>query len=247
MTSITKFFLFSFLLFQLCAFAQVPKKTSGGFTFAGGRYSLKETVSVERQVLSESGEPTTVSVDEVANSFVEIVSIDDTDVYYTIVGETEIQSMPKTAFFLSTKQLFQRYKGAKVGAYTIPFRLRGSGDNFDFEASLSLQTNLVVGFGKKESQESWFDVSAGIGVTSINLTEDNSNVTENRTATALTLSLGTVFKFDEFANLGIFIGGDFLGKSDRSVDWVYNKNLWIGVGLNISFTRVETDEPAENE
>jgi hypothetical protein len=180
------------------------------------------------------------------DDILEITSIECDKVTYKDISTGTETTMPAAEFFNYNQQLFSRYKGVEVGVYTIPFRIRGSGDEFDFEASLSLQTNIVFGFGKRTSNTSWIDVSGGIGITSINLNSTNSNVVDSRTASALTLSLGGVFKPAQNANIGLFIGGDFLGKSDRATDWVYNKNLWLGVGINISFNKIETTDPPTN-
>jgi hypothetical protein len=152
--------------------------------------------------------------------------------------------LPYDDFVALTQPIYQRYKGAVVGAYTIPFRLRGVGDDFDFESSLSLQSNLVFGFGSRSHAESWLDASFGIGLTGVNLNEKNSDVTEARTASAFTLSTGLLFKPSKLANLGVFFGWDYLGSNDKEVNWKYNKKMWVGLGLNITFNEVKTATPA---
>ena len=71
--------------------------------------------------------------------------------------------IPTEEFNKLVDQLYSRYKGTTVGVYTIPFRLRGIGNNFDFESSLSLQANIVAGFGSVKSESSWIDLSLGVG------------------------------------------------------------------------------------
>lgn len=143
-----------------------------------------------------------------------------------------------------TIPLYSRYKGATVGVYTVPFRLRGIGDNFDFESSLSLQANLVAGFGRRTNENSWLDCSIGLGLTGVGLTPQNSNVIEQRTASAFTISSGIVFKPSKVANIGLFVGWDNLGSNDRDVGWTYNGDMWLGLGLNISFNAITTDKSA---
>lgn len=121
----------------------------------------------------------------------------------------------------------QQYKGAIVVAYTIPFRLRGIGDDFDFESSLSLQSNLLFVFGRRNHAESCVDTPFGIGLTGVNLNDKNSDVTEARKASAFTLSTGVLLKPTKFANLGIFIGWNNLGSHDKEVNWNYNKKTWL--------------------
>ena len=154
----------------------------------------------------------------------------------------KVFELPSESFKKITEPLFKRYKGTNVGVYTVPFRLRGSGDDFDFESSLSLQANLVAGFGKRTKESSWIDLSLGIGLTGVNLNSNNSNVTDQRTASAFTVSSGLVVKPSKFANLGLFLGWDNLSASDRDVDWVHNGNLWVGLGINVSFNTITTNQ-----
>lgn len=180
------------------------------------------------------------------NSQGEIIVVNETEdsVYYRELHQDQITALAKTDFMQYSKtQTFRRFKGAKVGVFTVPFRLRGVGtdSSFDFESSLSLSSSLALGFGSIKRQYSWLDLSLGIGLTAINLTKENSLVLENRSASAFTLSLGVVVKFNENANMGFFIGRDFLGKVDRNVDWIYNGKTWLGLGINISFNEMKTD------
>jgi hypothetical protein len=167
---------------------------------------------------------------------------------FTTYNNDKVFSIEKSKFDQLVQPLFRRYKGVSFGAYTIPFRLRsiGGGDDFDFESSLSLQANLVFGFGSKYKQESWFDASIGIGLTGINLNDKNSLVTEDRTASAFTFSFGAVVKPAKYANIGIFMGWDFLGKQDNEIKWDYDGKTWIGIGINVSFNEVKTEKSATN-
>jgi hypothetical protein len=155
--------------------------------------------------------------------------------------------LPSESFKKITVPLYSRYKGTTVGVYTIPFRLRGIGDDFDFESSLSLQANLVAGLGKRSSENSWIDFSLGIGLTGVNLTSKNSDVAEQRTASAFTLSSGVVIKPSKFANIGLFVGWDNLGSNDKDVNWKYNGDMWLGLGINISFNTISTDQSANRK
>lgn len=155
-----------------------------------------------------------------------------------------IYSMPEDKFLQLTSPLYRRFKGFSVGVYTVPFRLRGiGGKDFDFESSLSLQSNFIFGWGSVKSKRSWFDASIGLGVTGVNLNSKNSLVTQNRTASALTVSLGALFKPTNYVNFGVFIGQDYLGERDKDVDWKYNGKTWIGLGINVSFNELKTNEP----
>lgn len=191
-----------------------------------------------------------------ANGRVRIEAFDSEKVVYTYLnydknnqtGEYNLYnngdpvfSMPINDFVQSVHPLYNAMKDPVIGLYTIPFRFRGHSETFDFESSLALQTNIVFGFGNRSKAESFLDVSAGIGLSSINLSPKNSNVSADRTASAITVSGGVLWKPTRFTNIGLFIGSDFLPAKDRNVNWIYAGKLWTGVGINISFNKVDTD------
>ncbi|WP_081212512.1 hypothetical protein [Salegentibacter sediminis] len=155
--------------------------------------------------------------------------------------------MEKEKFRELTAPIYSHFKGVSVGAYTVPFRLRGIGGDFDFESALSLQANMILGFGSYNSERSWLDLSFGIGLTGVKLDPKNSDVLEDRTANAFTTSMGVLLKPKPYANLGMFLGWDFLGRNDNEVNWQYNKEPWLGLGINISFNEVTTERSPESE
>lgn len=167
---------------------------------------------------------------------------------YGEVYNGNIYMMPTSSFNLMTEPLYSRYKGALMGVYTVPFRIRDiGGDNFDFETSLSLQANLIFGWGTKRNANSWFDASCGIGITGVTLDSRNTNIPDtipSRTASALTISLGTVFKPSPTTSIGFFFGWDFLGAKDKEVEWVHQGNMWLGVGIGISLSPLKSEKPA---
>jgi hypothetical protein len=161
----------------------------------------------------------------------------------------KVFAMPEQEFLYLTQKRYKQFKGFNVGAYTIPFRLRDIGGGaFDFEQSLSLSTNLIAGWGSRNKPDSWFDASLGIGITGVTLNAKNTNNTiiKNRTATAFTLSTGAVFKPLSYVNFGVFGGWDFLGNQDRDeVNWIYNGKFWLGLGINISFNVLKTQQTTD--
>lgn len=214
------------------------------------------TLVIGINVLAQNGESETektyqfkssvngINMDSIENKKVRLVCEGESNVCYLLGGE--IDSMPKEKFYSNTEQIYRRFKGYSVQAYTVPFRLRGIGsDNFDFESSLSLQGNFVVGWGRLKSQRSFIDFSLGIGLTKVELNNLNSNVVDNRSSGALTISFGGVFKPIEKANIGVFLGWDLLGASDRDVDWIYNSKPWIGIGINIGIQDIIGDKPVK--
>jgi len=160
--------------------------------------------------------------------------------------------LPLDSFLIYTRPIYSHFKGLSAGLYSIPFRIRNlGGSNFDVETSLSLQTNLVIGFGSKYKEYSSVNFSLGIGLTAINITQENSSITEpedEQTASALTTSLGIVYNFKNRVNVGAFVGWDTLSGKDRNVNWIYNKETWVGLGINIKFEQVNnsTNESSSN-
>lgn len=179
--------------------------------------------------------------DVVDKKEIKILAIKEENIFFRYLKDDTVRTISKNLFEeLDKTETFKWYKGARVGIYTVPFRLRFAEDDFDFESSLSLSSNIAFGFGAIKNQHSFVDLSVGIGLTSINLTKENSLVIENRSASAFTTSIGVVFKFDEYVNIGFFAGKDFLGKVDRSVNWIYNGNTWLGLGINVNFNEMKT-------
>ena len=161
------------------------------------------------------------------------------DMYFT---------MERDIFLENTVKLYRFYKGASTGAYTIPFRLRGIGGDFDFESSLSLQGNIVFGFSPRTYNYSLVDFSLGVGITGVKLNSINSEVARPITVAAFTTSIGLIYKPAEYANVGVFIGWDSLGGDDRNLQWDYNNDMWLGVGINVTFAKVETNkEPQDRD
>ena len=162
----------------------------------------------------------------------QLFRIDDENLFYSLADSVVI---------------YKRYKGVSVGVYTVPFRLRfAKGGKFDYESSLSLSSNMIFGFGTNKSARSTLDFSVGVGLTGANLDSLNSDVLDNRTAMAFTLNAGAIWKPTNYANIGLFLGADFLGNRDRSVNWIYNRRPWIGLGINISFNQIQGGNSTTN-
>ncbi len=215
------------------------------------QYSISEDSSPQfidtNNVMINRGYKIIVLYENNSNVYYEYIRFTDSTLR-SKYNEDRIYRIKKEIFEQLTRPLYSYYKGAIGGVYTVPFRLRDTfGDNFDFESSLSLQANVVFGWGSKYKKESWFDASIGLGVTGVNLNSNNSNLSNERTASALTISVGAVVKPAKLVNMGVFIGWDFLGKDDREVDWIYNRKTWIGLGINISFNQIKNDNPNKKD
>ncbi len=167
--------------------------------------------------------------------------------YYGTEDAPYLYSMAVNDFEKLTRPVYNRFKGFEIGAYTVPYRLRGlaqGSDKFDFESSLSLQANFIFGWGSRYQAQSQYDVSFGLGLTKIELSPINSGINEERTASALTFSLGGVWKPTPVANVGMFLGWDWLGAKDQNVNWTHDGRVWMGIGINVSFNALQAADNA---
>ncbi|MCF8247271.1 MAG: hypothetical protein K9J37_19650 [Saprospiraceae bacterium] len=218
----------------------------------GGNYRFLSNIPQnDNYQLTETGTPVEVVKGKKIN--VLDVDIEENLVSYTYwesladgVTSDEVLQMTLEKFERLTEPIYRVFKGFSAGAYTIPVRLRGIGkkSNFDFESSLSLSANFVVGWGCKDTPESFIDLALGVGLTSVVLTKNNSEITEDqRTAAAFTASLGVLVKPKPYVNIGLFWGGDWLGNPDKdTVKWKYNSKAWLGLGVNVFFNVTKSEE-----
>ena len=150
------------------------------------------------------------------------------------------------------------FRGFSAGAYSIPIRLRPFEADFEFEANLSLGANVNARFSPyRKKAHTYVDVSLGVSITKVNLTEDNSrlgtsgtdpdsneafNFEETKTSSpaAVTFSFGGLLVFAENVNIGAYLGYDFISSSDNKAKWIYNGVPWIGVGVNLSFGKADS-------
>ncbi|GGX08754.1 hypothetical protein [Aquimarina muelleri] len=167
--------------------------------------------------------------------------------FYETENNSSIQHiMVREVFNKYTDPIYSCFRGVRAGFYTIPFKIRI--DNFDFEQNINFGMNIGFQFRfNKKIEDSWlYEPSIGIGISSINLNSKNSNVSEERTASAFSSSIGLILHFDKNINIGLFSGMDFLGNSDIEADWKYNKKIWFGIGVNIGFSLSESKGESSN-
>ena len=192
---------------------------------------------------------------ELSVKYVRIVSRSSTEVCFTIlVEEDEKKSITECIspeeFDRNFSPVYSRFKGFRTGFYTVPVKLRGMGANrpFDFETDVALQASFIAGFGNQADARSIFDLSFGLGISVISLDMLNSEVTELRTASAFSLSLGMLFTPTSAVNVGVFGGLDMLGRKDQPINWIYNKRPWLGLGINIGLQEItSTKSPKPNK
>ncbi len=160
-------------------------------------------------------------------------------ILYKKANDFITHKMSREDFIKFTNPIYPYFRGVRAGFYTIPFKIRIS--DFDFEQNINFGMNIGFQFRfNKKIDDRWlYEPSIGIGLSSINLNNKNSNVTEERTASAFSTSFGLILHFDKNINLGIFSGLDLLGNNDKEVNWKYDKKPWLGIGINIGFSLSE--------
>jgi hypothetical protein len=160
-------------------------------------------------------------------------------------NSTRIFSLSKTDFENLTNTYYNYFRGFKYGAYTVPIRLRSSGDNFEFDANLSLGANILGRIGSRFNENLFVDLSFGVGLTKVNLNKENSILGTADTdfseidvlsPTAFTVSFGALFNLAKNVNIGAYWGWDTISSADNKAKWVFNKKPWLGFGLNVAFT-----------
>lgn len=184
---------------------------------------------------------------------VKVNYIDDGRVYFSYWKfdeddeRNEIFSPSEKVFSLSidkfskiTRERFNKFIGWQIKPFTIPIRLRGLGkDIFEFETNFSLGSSIASGIRYNLLEENrYVELTAGIGITKVNLKPSNSNLqNETLSPAAFTIAIGGLFHYDQ-ANLGIFIGWDKIsGEEQKKYEWQHNGALWLGLGLNIGILK----------
>lgn len=160
---------------------------------------------------------------------------------YNEDNETLTMSIEDFSFY--TNKYLSRFREWKVGAYTVPIRIRSKNENFEFESNLSLGANIAKGINiSRYGDLGYVEISFGISLTKVNLTEDNSAIKtvnpdlNTLSQSALTTSFGLAIHLAKNVNFGLFYGWDFLEGSDQEkLKWIHNKKPWLGFGINISF------------
>lgn len=164
--------------------------------------------------------------------------------------KTKVFSLPIEAFSKLTTERFDRFMGYSIKPFTVPIRLRGVGTtNFEFETNLSIGSSISTGYRYNPIKENrYFEFSAGLGITKVNLKPSNSNLEEETLSpAAFTIALGILGHYDR-VNAGIFFGWDSLsGEEQIKYEWIHNKELWIGLGINIGLENQSNDKQKEGK
>lgn len=161
-------------------------------------------------------------------------------------------TMEASTFNKVTTKYYARFKGVIAGAFTVPFKIRLN--DFDFEQNVNIGMNLGFPFRiNRLKYDKWLlTPTLGIGLSTVNLNPENSDLisgseSENRTASALTLSTGLMIQFSNTINLGFQLGFDYLSNSDKSIRWKYDRKPWLGIGINIGISVSETKNSSSTQ
>ncbi len=180
------------------------------------------------------------------------------EIYYydsNIASTNQLQkhTLNKSTFLKSTSRyyFYHRFKGVKAGLFTVPFKLRL--DDFDFEQNVNLGMSVSFRFrlNRKVDNDWLISPTLGIGLSTIKLNPKNSSLIEsedsNRSASAFSLSGGILLELKETINLSFQYGFDFLGNDDKDTNWKYNRQPWLGIGINIGFPISKNNDENEND
>lgn len=177
------------------------------------------------------------------------ISISNDDKKTPIYDKEKISySISKKEFIALTKKYYDRFEWS-AGFYTTPIKLRFK--DFDFEPNLSMGANLGLKIRMNRKRENGFIIQplVGFGITSVKLDNTNSTKEDASNLTAFTPNIGCLVNINENINFGLFLGKDILADKDNiQYSWKYNKATWLGIGINISFSKEKenTEKSAKN-
>jgi hypothetical protein len=148
-----------------------------------------------------------------------------------------IYQLSKSDFERLTKVYYDRFEW-RSGVYTVPFKLRLS--DFDFDANVNLGVNIGAKIRWKRERKDGFALEPifGFGLASIKLDQANSKTESPTNVSAFSTNLGLLIHINSDINLGLVLGYDFISNHDQQkYDWKYNGKGWLGIGINIAFSK----------
>ncbi|HIC8755402.1 hypothetical protein [Elizabethkingia anophelis] len=146
-----------------------------------------------------------------------------------------VYSLPLQTFQQNVLPLYNRVI-YRVGAFTVPFKLRLS--SFSFDANVNIGANLGFKFRWDRRVENGFALEpiVGFGIASIKLDNSNSQAEESTNISAFTITTGVLIHLTQRVNVGVTYGFDRISRNDQNnYHWKYNGKGWLGIGINVSF------------
>jgi hypothetical protein len=156
---------------------------------------------------------------------------------YCLIGKEDFAARA------SQKALKQSKFTFKAGTLAIPFKIRLQ--PFDFSKDVTLAGTAAASYEFTKKFTSSF--VGGIGISSIGIDSTNTRGKTKKTTnlSAFTISGGVLFAWTNL-NVTINVGSDFLGNADKNVGWIYDKKIWVGVGIGYNlFDTGKSDDKIE--
>lgn len=122
------------------------------------------------------------------------------------------------------------------GALTVPIKLRFNNNRInDFSKDITLSTVCGGKIKINQPMGGYLIPFVGVGISSVSLDSVNTNGELKGTSErgAATVVGGFMYETDKGLQISLTCGWDHLRKSE-SIDWCYNGNFWLGLGVGFS-------------
>ncbi|WP_332027550.1 hypothetical protein [Kaistella sp.] len=161
-------------------------------------------------------------------------------------GTRVTYTLPVEIFKEATMPYYNRVVW-RVGAFTIPFKLRFDGFAFDPNVNLGVNVGAKIRWNRKLKSGFALEPIFGISLSSIKLDNENSTTLESTTLSAFSTNIGVLTHVSESINIGITCGLDNLSNNDqKKYKWIHNAKPWLGVGINLAFGNNAENDGREN-
>lgn len=158
-----------------------------------------------------------------------------------------VYQLSKSDFERLTSPYYNRVEW-RTGFYTVPFKLRFS--PFEFDANVNIGANIGAKFRwhREKKNGTALEPIFGFGLASINLNDSNSMAESATNVSAFSSNIGLLVHVNSDINIGLTFGFDFLsGNDQKKYDWQHNGNGWVGVGINIAFSKESKNTGDDNK
>lgn len=173
----------------------------------------------------------------------------DTTLNKSINGKSNsiVYDLPLNDFNRLVSPLYDRIEW-RVGAYTVPFKLRFGEFNFDSNVNLGTNLGAKIRCNREVENGLAFEPIIGFGLASIKMDDTNSKALTATNISAFTLNTGVLFHINSSINLGLTWGYDWISHNDQiNYNWKHNGKGWLGIGINVAFTKEDKNEQKSNK
>lgn len=127
-------------------------------------------------------------------------------------------------------------KKLHIGFLSLPFKIRYK-DDWSFETEIKIGAALSYRLWSSN-----FFVQFGYQIGKTTLTSENSNLLENNSVSAATLSLvpGIIYEYNNI-QIGIYKGLDYINNQSK-YDWKYHKEPWLSIGFGYNIFELLKNE-----